>query len=136
MEDVRCADKLATVQAEVRAVTGTMAANIAAVVDNTEKLEVTGKRAEDVARRGKEFGEAARRLRRKMWWQNCKVKLMVGAIVVTGLAVVGIIIWQATKSDGDRRRLGADFNFANTATSMLRGSGWGGLQSHGRAAGV
>ena len=121
-EDVRNVDKLAAVQAQVDDVKGTMAANIATVVKNTEALEDMDEKAVSLANNAKLFNDQASILRRKMWWQNCKMKLVMGLIVATGLTVLGVIIWQSTKSD-DRRRLGGGRGLGGGGASMLRGMG-------------
>ena len=47
--------------------------NISAVLDREEKLETLGNRAEALQEGANQFESSAGKLKRKMWWQNCKV---------------------------------------------------------------
>lgn len=48
--------------------------NISAVLDREEKLETLGNRAEVLQEGASQFESSAGKLKRKMWWQNCKVR--------------------------------------------------------------
>ena len=103
---VRDMDKLVVVQGQVADAKGKMAANIVMVVKNTKTLEEMDEKARELQKTADDFERQARALHRKMWWHNCKWKLVMGLIVATGLTVIGVIIWQTTKSDDRRRLLG------------------------------
>ena len=47
--------------------------NINAVLDREEKLVTLGNRAEALQEGASQFESSAGKLKRKMWWQNCKV---------------------------------------------------------------
>lgn len=98
-EDTRNVDKLSAVQAQVDTVKDQMSENIRTVVKNTEALEDMDEKASTLATSAKTFEQQAGVLRRKMWWQNCKMKLLFALIGVVVIAVLGVVIWQATKSD-------------------------------------
>lgn len=82
-------NKLAKVKAQVSEVKGVMMENIEKVLDRGEKIEVLVDKTENLRFQAQDFQKQGTQLRRKMWYQNMKVKLVVIGIVF----VLVLIIW-------------------------------------------
>ncbi|BBN16565.1 vesicle-associated membrane protein 7 [Marchantia polymorpha subsp. ruderalis] len=82
-------NKLSKIKAQVSEVKGIMMDNIEKVLDRGEKIEVLVDKTDNLRTQADNFQRQGRQLRRKMWLQNFKVKLIVLAIII----VVILIIW-------------------------------------------
>lgn len=82
-------DKLAAVSKKVDAVKLVMQENIDIALQNCVKLESIEKAAEELQQQAGVFKRNANELKKKMWWKNIKMKLIIGFII---LAILGIII--------------------------------------------
>ncbi|PKA57404.1 Putative vesicle-associated membrane protein 726 [Apostasia shenzhenica] len=80
--------KLAKVQAQVSQVKGVMMENIEKVIDRQEKIEVLADKTENLHSQAQGFRQHGTQLRRKMWWQNVKIKLIVLAIIVALILII------------------------------------------------
>ncbi|XP_028773102.1 vesicle-associated membrane protein 722-like [Neltuma alba] len=81
-------DKLAKVKAQVSEVKGVMMENIEKVLDRGEKIELLVDRTENLRSQAQDFRQQGTKIRRKMWFQNMKVKLIVLAIIVLLIFVI------------------------------------------------
>ncbi|KAJ6702279.1 SNARE PROTEINS [Salix koriyanagi] len=78
-----CADhpeeisKLAKVKAQVSEVKGVMMENIEKVLDRGEKIELLVDKTENLRSQAQDFRQQGTKMRRKMWLQNMKIKLIV-----------------------------------------------------------
>ncbi|CAK9155901.1 unnamed protein product [Ilex paraguariensis] len=90
-----CADhpeevsKLAKVKAQVSEVKGVMMENIEKVLDRGEKIELLVDKTENLRSQAQDFRQQGTKMRRKMWFQNMKIKLIVLGILI---ALIFIII--------------------------------------------
>jgi len=82
-------DKLAAVSKKVDTVKLVMQENVDLALQNCVKLEHIEKAAEELQQQAGVFKRNANELKKKMWWKNMKMKLIIGAIV---LVILGIII--------------------------------------------
>eukprot|EP00249_Psilotum_nudum_P005070 c18547_g1_i1 orf=407-1072(-) len=82
-------NKLAKVKAQVSEVKGIMMENIEKVLDRGEKIELLVDKTENLRFQADNFQKQGKQLRRKMWLQNMKVKLVVLGIVI----ILILIIW-------------------------------------------
>lgn len=82
--------KLAKVKAQVSEVKGVMMENIEKVLDRGEKIELLVDKTENLRDQAQDFRQQGTKLRRKMWWQNMKIKLVVLGIFI---ALIMIIIF-------------------------------------------
>ncbi|KAM7262473.1 hypothetical protein ACFE04_000156 [Oxalis oulophora] len=82
-------NKLAKVKAQVSEVKGVMMENIDKVLDRGEKIEILVDKTENLHSQAQDFRDGGNMIRRKMWMQNMKLKLVVLAIIV---AIIFIII--------------------------------------------
>lgn len=79
--------KVANVQRKVDEVKGIMTENIDKMLARGEKLELLSERTDNLVFEANRFVRTGKTLRRQMWWQNCKMKLVM-AFAVLLLAVV------------------------------------------------
>ncbi|CAA6671311.1 unnamed protein product [Spirodela intermedia] len=69
--------KLAKVKAQVSEVKGVMMENIEKVLDRGEKIELLVDKTENLRSQAQDFRQQGTKLRKKMWLQNMKIKLIV-----------------------------------------------------------
>ncbi|KAI3986074.1 hypothetical protein MKX01_039156 [Papaver californicum] len=81
--------KLSKVQAQVLEVKSIMIENIDKVVDRGEKIDILSEKAADLNSNAQEYKKKGTQLRRKLWYQNMKIKLVVLAV----LLILVLIIW-------------------------------------------
>lgn len=84
--------KLAKVKAQVSEVKGVMMDNIEKVLDRGEKIELLVDKTENLRFQAQDFQKKGTDLRRKMWFQNMKVKLIVLGIVVALILIIVLSI--------------------------------------------
>jgi len=88
-DNVADVDKLAAVQKKVDTVKLVMQENVDIALQNCVKLESIERAAEELQQQAGVFKRNANELKKKMWWKNIKMKLIIGAII---LIILGIII--------------------------------------------
>lgn len=81
--------KLLKVKAQVSEVKSIMLENIDKAVDRGERLDILVEKTEDLRSQAQEFKKQGTQVRRKMWFQNMKIKLVVLGI----LLLLVLIIW-------------------------------------------
>ncbi|CAA2982616.1 vesicle-associated membrane 722-like [Olea europaea subsp. europaea] len=80
--------KLSKVKAQVSEVKGVMMENIEKVLDRGEKIELLVDKTENLHHQAQNFRNTGTTLRRKMWLQNMKIKIIVLAIVVALILII------------------------------------------------
>lgn len=75
-------NKLAKVKAQVTEVKGIMMQNIEKVIDRGEKIDVLVDKTENLRSQAQDFRQQGTQVRRKMWLQNMKIKLVVFGIII------------------------------------------------------
>ena len=86
--------KLQQTQAQVDEVVGIMRVNVEKVLERDQKLSELDDRADALRMGASAFEQQAARLKRKFWWQNLKMMIIMGVIGVVILTI--IIIWIAS----------------------------------------
>ncbi|KAL8160124.1 hypothetical protein V2J09_001661 [Rumex salicifolius] len=81
-------NKLAKVQAQVSEVKGVMMENIEKVLDRGEKIELLVDKTDNLRSQAQEFRTQGTQMRRKMWFQNMKIKLIVLGIIVALILII------------------------------------------------
>ncbi|KAG0460940.1 hypothetical protein HPP92_021237 [Vanilla planifolia] len=89
--------KLAKVKAQVTEVKGVMMENIEKVLNRGEKIELLVDRTENLRSQAQDFRQQGTRIRRKMWLQNMKVKLIVLGIVVALILIIVLSVCHGFK---------------------------------------
>ncbi|KAH9536177.1 hypothetical protein CY35_17G093900 [Sphagnum magellanicum] len=82
-------DKIAKIKSQVAEVKGVMMENIEQVLDRGGKIEVLVEKTDTLRDQANVYQRQGNQLRRKMWLQNMKVKLIVLAIIIA----IALIIW-------------------------------------------
>jgi len=80
--------KLAKVKAQVTEVKGVMMENIEKVLDRGEKIELLVDKTENLHNQAQDFRSTGTQMRRKMWLQNMKVKLIVLGILIALILII------------------------------------------------
>eukprot|EP00299_Pterocystis_sp_00344_P002438 c1274_g1_i1.p1 GENE.c1274_g1_i1~~c1274_g1_i1.p1 ORF type:complete len:218 (-),score=36.30 c1274_g1_i1:59-712(-) len=76
------ADKLNKVRGEIGDVKSIMVGNIEKVLDRGEKISLLVDKTEQMQQQSLTFKKQSTSLRKLMWWKNCKLNLMIAAIVL------------------------------------------------------
>lgn len=84
--------KLAKVKAQVSEVKGVMMENIEKVLDRGEKIELLVDKTENLHSQAQVFRQQGGQIKRKMWWQNMKIKLIVLAILIVLILIIVLSI--------------------------------------------
>lgn len=85
-------DAIEAVQAKVEAVKLQMQDNLQVALENCVKLEQIEQDAEELHASAGIFKAQANSLKKKMWWKNLKMKLLIACIVLVILGVIIIVI--------------------------------------------
>src|SRR5690554_5417427 len=81
-------DKLAAVTAKVDSVKLVMQENVDIALQNCVKLESIEKAAEELQQQAGVFKRNAHDLRKKMWWKNLKMKLLLAFVIIAILTAI------------------------------------------------
>ncbi|KAE8674203.1 VAMP722 protein [Hibiscus syriacus] len=84
--------KLAKVKAQVSEVKGVMMENIEKVLDRGEKIELLVDKTENLHHQAQDFRSTGTKIRRKMWLQNMKIKLIVLGILIALILIIVLSI--------------------------------------------
>ncbi|XP_019169813.1 PREDICTED: vesicle-associated membrane protein 721-like [Ipomoea nil] len=80
--------KLSKVKAQVSEVKGVMMENIEKVLDRGEKIELLVDKTENLHNQAQDFRNTGTQIRRKMWLQNMKIKLIVLGIIIALILII------------------------------------------------
>ncbi|KAK6929608.1 Longin domain [Dillenia turbinata] len=81
-------NKIAKVKAQVSEVKGVMMQNIEKVLDRGEKIELLVDKTENLRSQAQDFRQQGTKMKRKMWVQNMKIKLIVAGIVAALILLI------------------------------------------------
>ena len=76
------------VKAQVSEVKGVMMENIEKVLDRGEKIELLVDKTENLHHQAQDFRNSGTQIRRKMWLQNMKIKLIVLGILIALILII------------------------------------------------
>ncbi|KAK8664531.1 hypothetical protein V6N13_084316 [Hibiscus sabdariffa] len=80
--------KLAKVKAQVSEVKGVMMENIEKVLDRGEKIDMLVDKTENLHHQAQDFRSTGTKIRRKMWLQNMKIKLIFLGILIALILII------------------------------------------------
>lgn len=80
--------KLQQTQAQVDEVVGIMKVNVEKVLERDQKLSELDNRADALQQGAAQFEQQAGKLKRKMWWKNLKMMIIMGIIGVLFLMLI------------------------------------------------
>ncbi|NXX15862.1 VAMP1 protein, partial [Podargus strigoides] len=75
-------------QAEVEEVVDIIRVNVDKVLERDERLSELDGRADALQAGASQFESSAAKLKRKYWWKNCKMMIMMGAICAIVVVVI------------------------------------------------
>ncbi|XP_050512949.1 synaptobrevin [Diabrotica virgifera virgifera] len=84
---------------QVNEVVGIMRVNVEKVLERDQKLSELDSRADALQEGGKRFEQQAQKLKRKYWWKNIKMMIIMGVIGLIILIIIIISIANAVKGD-------------------------------------
>lgn len=84
--------KLGKLQNQVGEVIDVMKDNVNKVMDRGYKLEELQDRSDDLVNNSELFRSRSSSLRHRMWWQNCRAKIIICAVILLVLALIIIPI--------------------------------------------
>jgi vesicle-associated membrane protein 7 len=86
------ADKLKNLQTEIAGVKDIMIDNIEHLMERGERIDSLCSRTSELADESHEFFDNSRTLRRKMWWKNLKLMLLIGFIVTLAIFILVLFL--------------------------------------------
>ncbi|KAF6018792.1 hypothetical protein EB796_022895 [Bugula neritina] len=89
-------DSFTKLQAQVNEVKGVMTENIEKVLQRGERLEDLIDKTTDLEASTNTFKRTTRAVARKYWWQNLKMKIIIGVTVVVVIALIVVVILAST----------------------------------------
>ncbi|XP_039048015.1 vesicle-associated membrane protein 721-like isoform X1 [Hibiscus syriacus] len=89
--------KIAKVKAQVSEVKGVMMENIEKVLDRGEKIELLVDKTENLRYQAQDFRQQGTQMRRKMWLQNMKIKLIVLGILIALILIIVLSVCHGFK---------------------------------------
>lgn len=85
-------DRITQVRSQVQEVTGIMQENVGKIMERGERLDDLQDRSEQLISVSDDFYVTSARIRRRMWWQDLKSKIILAIVVIVILAVIIIPI--------------------------------------------
>lgn len=85
-------DSVRRVQFQVDEVSSIMKENIGKIIERDGKLEDLEDKSELMSNHADDFRSSAKKMQRKMWWQNMKLRLIIGGIAVIIVFIIIIIV--------------------------------------------
>merc|ERR1719436_2222042 len=91
--------KLQQTQAQVDEVVDVMRTNVDKVLERDQKLSELDDRADALQQGASQFETQAAKLKRKYWWRNCKMWLILGVVAAVVLIIIIVSVSTGKKSD-------------------------------------
>ncbi|XP_067950749.1 vesicle-associated membrane protein 3-like isoform X2 [Watersipora subatra] len=94
MQQQAAGKRLQQTQAQVNEVVDIMRVNVDKVLERDQKLSELDQRADHLQAGASQFEASAGKLKRKFWWKNCKMMIILGVVIALVLVVLGVWIAQ------------------------------------------
>ncbi|KAK2161741.1 hypothetical protein LSH36_110g01015 [Paralvinella palmiformis] len=88
--------RLQQTQAQVDEVVDIMRVNVDKVLERDSKLSELDNRADELQAGASQFEASAGKLKRKYWWKNCKMWIILSAVIIVIIIIIVVAV-----SDGD-----------------------------------
>merc|ERR1712142_586075 len=92
--------QMETAQSQVKEVVEVMRNNIDNILERDNKLSALDERATNLEASSNMFQQSSRRLKKKYWWQNLKMKLWLGGCGIVILITIICIIYFSVPHGG------------------------------------
>ncbi|VFQ72202.1 unnamed protein product [Cuscuta campestris] len=89
--------KLTKVQGQVDEVKGVMMGNIEKVLDRGEKIELLVDKTENLRSQAQDFRKQGTAVKRKLWFENMKIKLIVLGIIAALILIIVLFVCHGFK---------------------------------------
>lgn len=96
-QQVAAQKRMQQTQAQVDEVVGIMRVNVERVLERDQKLSELDDRADALQQGASQFEQQAGKLKRKMWWKNLKMMIIMGVIGIIVLII--IVVWALKDSE-------------------------------------
>jgi t-SNARE complex subunit (syntaxin) len=80
--------RLQQAQAQVGEVVDIMRVNVEKVLERDQKLSELDRRADDLQEGASQFQQQAGKLKRKAWWENVKMWIIIGVILLVVILII------------------------------------------------
>lgn len=90
--------RLQQTQAQVDEVVGIMRVNVEKVLERDQKLTELDQRADALQHGASQFEQQAGKLKRKQWWANMKMMIIMGCIGLFLLLIIIVSFWPSSSS--------------------------------------
>ncbi|XP_055320556.1 synaptobrevin-1 isoform X3 [Sitodiplosis mosellana] len=90
--------RLQQTQAQVDEVVGIMRVNVEKVLERDQKLTELDQRADALQHGASQFEQQAGKLKRKQWWANMKMMIIMGCIGVFLVIIIAVSLWPSGDS--------------------------------------
>ena len=80
--------RLQQAQAQVGEVVDIMRVNVEKVLERDQKISELDRRADDLQEGASQFQQQAVKLKRKYWWENLKMWLIIGVVLLVVIIIV------------------------------------------------
>ncbi|XP_031630208.1 synaptobrevin isoform X2 [Contarinia nasturtii] len=88
--------RLQQTQAQVDEVVGIMRVNVEKVLERDQKLTELDQRADALQHGASQFEQQAGKLKRKQWWANMKMMIIMGCIGVVLIIIIVVSLWPSS----------------------------------------
>jgi len=85
-------DKTKKVLQEVEEVKNIMHDNVTKMTSNMVQLDVIEDKTANMVDVSGQFANRSKTLKRKMWWQNMKVNLIIAIVVIIVIAIIVLVV--------------------------------------------
>ncbi|XP_025080836.1 vesicle-associated membrane protein 3-like isoform X1 [Pomacea canaliculata] len=92
--------RLQQTQAQVDEVVDIMRVNVDKVLERDQKISELDDRADALQAGASQFEASAGKLKRKYWWKNCKMWLILIGVIVVIIIIIVVWVVSSTKSSG------------------------------------
>lgn len=79
---------MAKLKEQVNEVSNIMSENINKILDRGGRLETLEDRSDMLSSGADEFRSSSRRVARKMWWQNMRINIFIGLVILVIVIVI------------------------------------------------
>ncbi|XP_016948094.1 synaptobrevin-like [Drosophila biarmipes] len=94
--------RLLDTQAQVDEVVGIMRVNVEKVLERDQALSELSERADQLELGASQFVRQSGRLKRKHWWANVKLMIVLGIIAIILIGILLLYIWPAGSGEGSQ----------------------------------
>ncbi|CAL1537815.1 unnamed protein product [Lymnaea stagnalis] len=91
-DKLRSDPKMNKLQGQVDEVVDIMKSNVNKVIERGDRLEDLQDKSESLSSHSDMFRTRAKSLHKNMWWKNCRMRLILGGVIVAIITVIIIVV--------------------------------------------